>query len=48
MVCFVFWYFLVIKEVVILKKYNLFEDNMVLFSESVFSLIDLKIFVGLN
>ncbi|XP_004688209.1 PREDICTED: protein Niban [Condylura cristata] len=38
----------VIKEAAILKKHNLFEDNMTLPSESVSSLIDLKTSIGSN
>nr|XP_004658915.2 protein Niban 1 [Jaculus jaculus] len=38
----------VIKEAAILKKHNLFEDNMALPSESVSSLTDLKTFTGSN
>ncbi|XP_012877314.1 PREDICTED: protein Niban [Dipodomys ordii] len=38
----------VIKEAAILKKHNLFEDNMALPSESVSSLTDLKIPTGTN
>ena len=46
--CFVFWYPSVIKEAAILKKHNLFEDNMALPSESVSSLTDLKTPAGSN
>lgn len=46
--CFVFWYLSVIKEAAILKKHNLFEDNMALPSESVSSLTDLKTPAGSN
>ncbi|XP_007523890.1 protein Niban 1 [Erinaceus europaeus] len=38
----------VIKEAAVLKKHNLFEDNMALPSESVSSLLDLKTPVGSN
>ena len=45
---FCFLYLSVIKEAAILKKHNLFEDNMALPSESVSSLTDLKTPVGSN
>lgn len=46
--CFVFWSLSVITEAAILKKHNLFEDNMALPSESVSSLTDLKTTMGSN
>lgn len=46
--CFVFWSLSVITEAAILKKHNLFEDNMALPSESVSSLTDLKTSMGSN
>lgn len=48
MSCFAFWSLSVIKEAAILKKHNLFEDNMALPSESVSSLTDIKTSAGSN
>lgn len=48
MSCSVFWSLPVIKEAALLKKHNLFEDNMALPSESVSSLTDLKTPSGSN
>jgi hypothetical protein len=45
---FAFCYLSVIKEAAVLKKHNLFEDNIALPSESVSSLTDLKITTGSN
>lgn len=48
MSCLAFWSLPVITEAAILKKHNLFEDNMALPSESVSSLTDLKTSMGSN
>lgn len=48
MPCLALWSLPVITEAAILKKHNLFEDNMALPSESVSSLTDLKTSMGSN